>query len=209
MNIKAITSSRQSARVLAAVLILTLGACASQRAEEEAMLAQQQQAAVEAAALAERARVAEQARLEAERNERELRAELERMRVEREELAAARELAEQQAEERARQAAELRRQQQVAEAARVQREQDEQIADLQRRLAQTEENVRRREQANATLTQAITAAEELLQMLASEQLKYENVDAQGNTVEPLQKALISELEARKNALVQQARSLSE
>lgn len=207
MNIKDIGSNRQARTALAAMLALALVACANPRAEQEALLAQQQ-AAAEAAELAERARVAEVARQEAERNERELRAELERMRVEREQLAAARELAEQQAEERARQAAELRRQQQQVEAARVQREQQEQIAALQRRLAQTEENVRRREQANATLTQAITAAEELLQMLASEQLKYENLDAQGGTVEPLQKALISELEARKNALVQQARTLS-
>jgi hypothetical protein len=38
-------------------------------------------------------------------------------------------------------------------------------------------------------------------------LKYEDVDAQGQTVEPLQKALISELEARKNALVREAQSL--
>lgn len=207
MNIKAINHSKNTIRAVSVVLILSLTACAGQRAEQEAMLAQQR-AAAEAADMANRARAAEIARLEAERSERELRAELERLRAEREELAVARELAEQQAEERARQAAELQRQQQQAEIARLQREQDEQIAALQRRLAETEENVRRREQANATLTQAITAAEELLQMLASEQLKYENVDAQGNTVEPLQKALISELEARKNALVEQARSLS-
>src|SRR5690606_31884520 len=110
--------------------------------------------------------------------------------------------------ERARVAAQLQQQQQQAEMARVRREQEEQIAALQRRLAETEASIQRREQANARLRQAITAAEELLQMLASEQLKYENIDSQGNTVEPLQKSLISELEQRKNALVREAQALS-
>lgn len=189
--------------LLSALLVLT--ACAGQRAELEA---RQAQAAAEAAELSERTRQAEIAREQAERNERELRAELDRLRIEREQLAAARDLAERQAEERARQAAVLQRQQQQAEQARVQREQDAQIVALQRRLTETEANVQRREQANARLSQAITAAEELLQMLASEQLKYESVDAQGNTIEPLQKALISELEQRKNRLVQEAGALA-
>ena len=90
----------------------------------------------------------------------------------------------------------------------MQQQQQNRITALERQLAVTEETARRREQANARLAQAITAAEELLQMLASEQRKYENVDAQGNTVEPLQKALISELEARKNALVREAQALA-
>jgi hypothetical protein len=167
----------------------------------------QQAAAAQAAELAERAELAELARLEAERNEQALREELERLRLESEALAIARESAEREAEQRARQAAELQRQQQQADVARLQREQSERLAALERQLAATEETARRREQANARLAQAITAAEELLQMLASEQLKYENLDAQGNTVEPLQKALISELEARKNALVREAQAL--
>jgi hypothetical protein len=96
----------------------------------------------------------------------------------------------------------------VAEQARLQREQDQRILALERQLAETDANVRRREQANAKLAEAITAAEELLQMLASEQLKYENLTTQGHTVEPLQKSLLSELEARKNMLVREAQSLS-
>jgi hypothetical protein len=191
--------------LLAALLGLT--ACAGQRAEQEALLAQQQAAAAQAAELAERAELAELARLEAERNEQALREELERLRLESEALAVAREAAEREAEQRARQAAELQRQQQQTEVARVQQQQQSRITALERLLAATEETVRRREQANARLAQAITAAEELLQMLASEQLKYESLDAQGNTVEPLQKALISELEARKNALVREAQAL--
>jgi hypothetical protein len=191
--------------LLAALLGLT--ACAGQRAEQEALLAQQQAAAAQAAELAERAELAELARLEAERNEQALREELERLRLESEALAVAREAAEREAEQRARQAAELQRQQQQTEVARVQQQQQSRITALERQLAATEETVRRREQANARLAQAITAAEELLQMLASEQLKYESLDAQGNTVEPLQKALISELEARKNALVREAQAL--
>ena len=49
-------------------------------------------------------------------------------------------------------------------------------------------------------------AEELLQMLIAEQSKYENTDANGNTVNPLSKDLIAELEARKNELVRQSQS---
>jgi hypothetical protein len=197
--------TKHAIRVLGVCLMLALAACAGQR-EQEALRAQQ--AAAEAAELAERARQAEVARLEAERSERELRAELERLRLEREEAERARLAAEREAAERARVAAQLQQQQQQAEMARLQREQEAQLAALERRLAEAEANVQRREQANARLSQAITAAEELLQMLASEQLKYENVDAQGNTVEPLQKALISELEERKNALVREAQALS-
>jgi hypothetical protein len=180
-----------------------LAACAGQRGEQEALLAQQE-AAAQAVALAE---LADMARLEAERNEQAVRVELERVRLENEAMAVARAAAELEAEQRAREAAELQRQQQQTEVARLQQQQQGRIAELERQLAATEETASRREQANARLIQAITAAEELLQMLASEQLKYNNVDAGGNTVEPLQKALISELEARKNALVREAQAL--
>jgi hypothetical protein len=198
-----VINAHKSLKVMSLAALLGLAACAGQRGEQEALLAQQE-AAAQAVALAE---LADMARLEAERNEQAVRVELERVRLENEAMAVARAAAELEAEQRAREAAELQRQQQQTEVARVQLEQQSRIAELERRLAATEETASRREQANARLIQAITAAEELLQMLASEQLKYNDVDADGNTVEPLQKALISELEARKNALVREAQAL--
>jgi hypothetical protein len=198
-----VINAHKSLKVMSLAALLGLAACAGQRGEQEALLAQQE-AAAQAVALAE---LADMARLEAERNEQAVRAELERVRLENEAMAVARAAAELEAEQRAREAAELQRQQQQTEVARLQQQQQGRIAELERQLAATEETASRREQANARLIQAITAAEELLQMLASEQLKYNNVDAGGNTVEPLQKALISELEARKNALVREAQAL--
>jgi hypothetical protein len=198
-----VINAHKSLKVMSLAALLGLAACAGQRGEQEALLAQQE-AAAQAVALAE---LADMARLEAERNEQAVRAELERVRLENEAMAVARAAAELEAEQRAREAAELQRQQQQTEVARLQQQQQGRIAELERQLAATEETASRREQANARLIQAITAAEELLQMLASEQLKYNNIDAGGNTVEPLQKALISELEARKNALVREAQAL--
>jgi hypothetical protein len=198
-----VINAHKSLKVMSLAALLGLAACAGQRGEQEALLAQQE-AAAQAVALAE---LADMARLEAERNEQAVRVELERVRLENEAMAVARAAAELEAEQRAREAAELQRQQQQTEVARLQQQQQGRIAELERQLAATEETASRREQANARLIQAITAAEELLQMLASEQLKYNNVDAGGNTVEPLQKALISELEARKNALVREAQAL--
>ena len=198
-----VINAHKSLKVMSLAALLGLAACAGQRGEQEALLAQQE-AAAQAVALAE---LADMARLEAERNEQAVRAELERVRLENEAMAVARAAAELEAEQRAREAAELQRQQQQTEVAQLEQQQQGRIAELERQLAATEETASRREQANARLIQAITAAEELLQMLASEQLKYNNVDAGGNTVEPSQKALISELEARKNALVREAQAL--
>ena len=198
-----VINAHKSLKVMSLAALLGLAACAGQRGEQEALLAQQE-AAAQAVALAE---LADMARLEAERNEQAVRAELERVRLENEAMAVARAAAELEAEQRAREAAELQRQQQQTEVAQLEQQQQDRIAELERQLAATEETASRREQANARLIQAITAAEELLQMLASEQLKYNNIDAGGNTVEPLQKALISELEARKNALVREAQAL--
>jgi hypothetical protein len=198
-----VINAHKSLKVMSLAALLGLAACAGQRGEQEALLAQQE-AAAQAVALAE---LADMARLEAERNEQAVRVELERVRLENEAMAVARAAAELEAEQRAREAAELQRQQQQTEVAQLEQQQQGRIAELERQLAATEETASRREQANARLIQAITAAEELLQMLASEQLKYNNIDAGGNTVEPLQKALISELEARKNALVREAQAL--
>jgi len=53
------------------------------------------------------------------------------------------------------------------------------------------------------MRQAIAVAEELIEALTAEQAKYDNVE-DGQTIEPLAKEYIDELEARKNQLVQQA-----
>ena len=61
--------------------------------------------------------------------------------------------------------------------------------------------------ANERLDQAIAAAEQLLEALNAEQLKYGNTDAVGQPVDPLDKELIAELEARKDTLKQEAQAL--
>ena len=57
------------------------------------------------------------------------------------------------------------------------------------------------------MQQAIIAAQELLETLNAEVAKYELIDESGNTLEPLAKDMIAELEARKDELVDQARGL--
>ncbi|MBL6817536.1 MAG: hypothetical protein ISQ58_10455, partial [Pseudomonadales bacterium] len=49
-------------------------------------------------------------------------------------------------------------------------------------------------------------AEDSLEALADEVAKYESTDETGNTLDPLAKDLIAELEARKNELVERARA---
>ena len=56
------------------------------------------------------------------------------------------------------------------------------------------------------MLEAIAVAEQLLDVLTEEQVKYEDTDADGNTVQPLSKELIAELENIKNDLVRQVNS---
>jgi len=93
----------------------------------------------------------------------------------------------------------------IAEAERQDRL--DRITALEQQIAVIETEVGEEELRVTTLTRAIETAEELLATLAAEQAKYENTDDQGNTVEPLAKELIAELESRKNELVRQANSL--
>lgn len=192
---------------IALLVALTVG-CAGQRVQQEAIEARQAEMEAEVQTLAEQAREAELARQQAERETRQLREELERVEREREAQVRAREAAEREAAERARQAAQLQREQRAAEQARVARAQEERIQAMERELLEAEAAVQRRQQANTRLTEAVTATEEMLQMLASEQRKYDEVDEQGQTVEPLQESLIRELEERKNALIREAQALS-
>jgi hypothetical protein len=70
-----------------------------------------------------------------------------------------------------------------------------QVTLVQSALAQDEASI-------DSLREAILAAEDLLAVLITEQAKYENIDAFGETLEPLAKSLISELEARLENLPQ-------
>ena len=58
----------------------------------------------------------------------------------------------------------------------------------------------------AVLQEAILVAEEVLEGLTAEQAKYETTDEQGNTIEPLAKDQIAELQARKDDLLRQVQA---
>jgi hypothetical protein len=69
-----------------------------------------------------------------------------------------------------------------------------------------QEAVATTEAANERYREAIQVAEELVEVLAEEQAKYENVDAAGNLLEPLAQDLIADLEARRTSLVEEAQA---
>ncbi|MEX0964713.1 MAG: hypothetical protein WDZ52_11805 [Pseudohongiellaceae bacterium] len=197
-----------NARAIAGMLLLaTLASCASQSGTDaavaEAEQAAMQQQAAQLAAEAERARAAElQRQREREQAER-ARAQAERDR----QLAQAQARAE--AEREQREAAERRERARLAALAAAQAEREaklERIAELEQQIASFQAEVSDDAERTASMALAIDAAEDLLAALTQEQAKYENTDEQGNTVEPLEKELIAELESRKNELVQQAGS---
>lgn len=195
--------------LLTSVLVVTLGACTSQAAREAELAAQAaaqaalEQEAAQAAQEQERQFAAEQQRLrEAEAEERarlqaqrERQAEEARMRAE--------------AEREQREAVERREQARLAAIAAAEAERQgklDRIEQLQAQISELQTDVRNNENATVFLTEAVQAAEELLDALTAEQAKYENTDAAGNTTEPLAKELIAELQARKDDLVRRAGS---
>ena len=191
-------------------LILALGACTSQAAREaELAVIEAERVAVEQEAARiiqeeERLRaIEEQRRREAEATER-ARIAAEQQRRDEEEARARAEA------ERLRREEEERREQErlaavaAAEAERL--EKVERIETLEQQIAAIEADTVQDEASMAILQEAILVAEELLEVLTAEQAKYENTDDQGNTVDPLSKDLIAELEARKDNLVRQAQS---
>ena len=198
------------ARITAGLLLLfMLGACTSQAAREAEL------AAVEA----ERVAVEQQAARIAQEEQRTRAAELQRQReaqaVERARLQAERDrqvaAAQARADEERRQREEAERREQARlaaiAAAEAERQQKlERISQLEQQIASIQSRVSNDEIATAVLQEAIMVAEELLEVLTAEQAKYENTDVGGNTVEPLAKDLIAELEARKNNLVRQIQS---
>ena len=95
----------------------------------------------------------------------------------------------------------------VSEAVEVERQEKlEQFSQLEQQIAAIQTEADKNEAASAILQETILVAEELLQVLITEQTKYENTDADGNTIDPLSKDLIVELEVRKNNLLRQAQS---
>jgi hypothetical protein len=208
------TVSLARIRAVAAVLMLmVLASCASNGAREaeialqEAEMVAASEASAKAMAQARRESVAqmnrqkeeaEQARLQARRDkEQARRVEAEKIKAQEVQMLAAK------AEQQARQA----REQEIAAAAARRQAKIERITELESLISRTENNSGADEASVVALNEAINVAEDLLDALATEQTKYENTDATGNTVEPLAKSLIAELESRKNDLV--SRSLSQ
>jgi chromosome segregation ATPase len=185
--------------VAATLILLVLASCASQVSREAEIAAVEaervaiEQEAVQLAAVKARARAAE---LQLQRD----REAAERARVEEARVR-------QVAEARARADAERERRAVVAAAEAERQDRLDRITALEQQIASIETEVGEEESRVTTLTRAVEAAEELLTTLAAEQFKYESTDDQGNTVEPLAKELIAELESRKNELVRQANSL--
>ena len=216
---KDVSSSRISVRAnkkgfLMLILLLFVG-CSSQTVRQAEVAAREAERAVaeqEIARIAEEERMREAEAAELERITREeLRreaeaAERERIALERrrqEAEAAEREIAE--ANRRRREEAEQLEQERAAALAERQ-EKLEFIARLESQISVIQSDLVQNDATVAVLQEAILAAEELLDALIIEQTKYENTDNLGNTLEPLAKGLISELEARMDELVQQARS---
>jgi chromosome segregation ATPase len=193
--------------VAATLILLVLASCASQASREaeiagvEAERVAIEQEAVQLAADQARARAAE-LQLQRDRGAAE-RARVEEARVRQVAEARARADAEREAVEEA----ERERRAVIAAAEAERQDRLDRITALEQQIASIDTEVGEEESRVTTLTRAIETAEELLTILAAEQVKYENTDDQGNTVEPLAKELIAELESRKNELVRQANSL--
>ena len=194
------------ARFLVILTLFSLAACSTPGARE-AEIAEQEAAA--AAVQQEQARL-ERERALAEERARQERAEAQaRIQAQREAEQArlqAEAQAREEAERREREAAERRERERLAAIAAAEQERRQRlqrIASLEQQIAQIQSEAAEDQRRAGLLEEAIIAAEELLEALAAEQAKYENTDAQGNTVEPLAKELIAELEARKDSLVRQ------
>ncbi|MDA0280663.1 MAG: hypothetical protein O3C29_09570 [Proteobacteria bacterium] len=205
------TSSAAKIRaIVATLLLLVLASCVSQAAKDAEIAAvEAERVAVEQAALqvvANQAR-AREAELQAQRDQ----VAAERARVEevrQRQLVEAKARADAEREEQEAIAQAERDRRAVIAAAQAQRQDRlDRITALQQQIASIETEVGEEGSKVAMLTRAIQTAEELLTTLAAEQAKYEDTDEQGNTVEPLAKELIAELESRKNELVRQANSL--
>ena len=188
--------------VVATLMLLLVGSCASQAAKDpEAAVAEVERVALEqeaeqVVADQESARVALERVRATEARERQVAEAKGRAAAERQEQKAVEQA------ERERVAAIA-----AGEAEAEREDRLDRITELEQQIALVETEVGEKVSRVATLTLAVETAEELLKVLAEEQAKYSNTDEQGNTIEPLARELISELESRKNELVRQANSL--
>ncbi len=192
-------ASSVSRALALSLLLATLVGCASSGSQpvvDQASVLEAQRAAD--AAEAQRA-AQDRARMES--------AEAERLRQEalaQAEAARAAEQARVQQEADARQAAAAQERREVQAREQAQRDR---IAALEAQIAELRDSNSRVTAANSKLDQAIATAEELLEALNEEQLKYGNTDAAGQPVQALEKDLIADLEARKDSLKQEAQAL--
>lgn len=195
--------------IVGLILMVTLASCTTQAALEAEMAAQeatrvmQEQTAAAVAQAEERERAAELQR----RREQQV-AERARLQAQRDRQAAA---AQARADEERRQREEAERVENerlaVIAAAQAQRQAKlNRISALEAQIASIQDEVSNDDASASFIEEAIVVAEELLDALAAEQAKYEDTDASGNTVQPLSKDLIADLEARKDNLVRQASS---
>ena len=167
-----------------------LARAAQQKEQQRALEEEREREEIEIARI--RQEEAEKAKLEAERQRL---AESEQRRFEVEQRRRAEEIAVQ-----------LRRQEMEALVA-VTAERDGKLArisELENQLNEIQLEVNNNDEAISALQSAISAAEELLEMLTEEQEKYEDIDAAGFPRTPLAKELLSELESRRDMLTREA-----
>lgn len=209
---------RQYRYVVMLLIAALLGGCANsasnvvrysgpQPSEEPQTGAAPQQAAQPEDA-AEAARLAEQARQrdEAERQAREEAARLAREAEMRAEEQRRRELAQREADaEAARLAEQRRREEAAARAARELAARRARVEQLRAQIAANEDDTGQLEQANALLSEAVTAAESLVQALSEEREKYTATDPEtGETLQPLDQDGIAALRAEVERLRDEA-----
>ena len=191
-------------------VLMILGACSSQAARDAELAAvESARVATEQAAAARVAR--DQARQSAAEQQRQR--ELRTLELAREQAQQERELARErvrmEAAQRQQEEAELRERERLSAIAAAEAERLEKldrITELERQIVAVQTNAGDDEAARLILLEAIVVAEELLDVLTAEQAKYENTDVSGNTVQPLAKELIAELQQRKDNLMRQASS---
>lgn len=191
--------------LVATVLMVMLASCATQGAQESAVQEASHGDSAErgAAVIAEQQQ--EELATELQRRKEQQEAERARLQAQKEkQLAEAKACAE--AERQEREAAEQREKEHLAAiaAAEAERQQKiDRIAALEQQIDSIQSQVLEEGARRDVLEQAIVIAEELLTVLTDEQAKYEETDSEGNTIQPLAKDHIAELEARKNELLGQ------
>lgn len=211
--------SSKSMRKIGLLLLFgsIIGACSSNLGRNVDLATQNAERAATQQALARAAQQKEQQRaLEEEREREEIEiarirqeeAEKEKLEAERQRLAES-EQRRFEVEQRRRAeeiAAQLRRQEMEVLVA-VTAERDGKLArisELENQLNEIQLEVNNNDEAISALQSAISAAEELLEMLTDEQEKYEDIDAAGFPRTPLAKELLSELESRRDMLTREA-----